>query len=428
MKYAFAIDCKSQEVESVNQQGRTEHVSANSLPCSYKEAPYLWRHSLHSICSRVAMFPPQLVHYFIQKYTEPGDVVADLWAGVGTTPLQGCLTGRVGIGNDISPEAYVVMRAKLDPPRLYELMEYLGQLRSRIIPYCTVAPDKLGLELGVREYYHPNVLKELLGIRRVLRNDAEKEGRKGRLAIFVQALMLGILHGDRPESISLPLDSAKATSLRHIAAKQKASPAKYAARYKNVVDSLFFKAAKVFRDYVPEYSGRALNFEALKARLGLKAQLFVTSPPYLDVHTYAYDNRIRLWYLGIDYRTLRNKLFNTGSVTSYLTYVITGLKRMEEMLETNGACVLVIGDVKRDYEKPRTLMLGELVARQWLDTENEKMRLTRVVVDRIEVRRKRYFNLRNQDGIKTERILEFRKSRSIMREPRINWSRNNGGG
>src|SRR3990170_367510 len=93
------------------------HVRASSLPCSYKRASYLWRHSLHSLCSRVAMFPPQLVHYFIRKHTLPGDIVADLWAGVGTVSLEACLTGRFGIGNDVSPEAYTIIRAKLDPPR-----------------------------------------------------------------------------------------------------------------------------------------------------------------------------------------------------------------------------------------------------------------------------------------------------------------------
>ncbi|MGE5485305.1 MAG: DNA methyltransferase [Ignavibacteriales bacterium] len=71
---------------------------------------------LHSICSYMAMFPPSIPRYFIEKCTQPGDLVLDPFAGRGTTPLEACLTGRIGIGNDLNPLAYCLTRAKVQIP------------------------------------------------------------------------------------------------------------------------------------------------------------------------------------------------------------------------------------------------------------------------------------------------------------------------
>src|SRR6266849_9032813 len=56
--------------------------------------------SLHEISYR-ACFKPQLPRFFIERLTEPGDVVYDPFMGRGTTPVEAALLDRVPFGCDI---------------------------------------------------------------------------------------------------------------------------------------------------------------------------------------------------------------------------------------------------------------------------------------------------------------------------------------
>src|ERR1035437_78928 len=82
----------------------------------WKDQQRLWAHSFHPMCSYLASFPASLVHAFIARYSRPGDVVLDPFSGRGTTPLQACAEGRIGVGNDLNPFAHILTAAKVDPP------------------------------------------------------------------------------------------------------------------------------------------------------------------------------------------------------------------------------------------------------------------------------------------------------------------------
>ena len=69
----------------------------------WKVQSRLWGHAYHPMCSYLASFPAALAHAFIARYTRPGDVVLDPFSGRGTTPLQACAEGRIGVGNDLDP-------------------------------------------------------------------------------------------------------------------------------------------------------------------------------------------------------------------------------------------------------------------------------------------------------------------------------------
>jgi len=61
-----------------------------------------WGHSFHPMCSYMAMFPPRIPHYFIQKFTRRGDVVLDPFNGAGTTCVAAKKLNRNYLGIDIS--------------------------------------------------------------------------------------------------------------------------------------------------------------------------------------------------------------------------------------------------------------------------------------------------------------------------------------
>src|SRR6185312_15906805 len=87
-----------------------------------------WGHSMHSMCSYQGMFPAKVVHYFLQRYSQPGDVVLDPFSGRGTTALQARVEDRRAISNDLNPLAYVLSRAKTDPPSWESVQSFLDSL------------------------------------------------------------------------------------------------------------------------------------------------------------------------------------------------------------------------------------------------------------------------------------------------------------
>ena len=89
-----------------------------------------WGHSMHTMCSYHGMFPAKVAHHFIQRYSRPGEVVLDPFSGRGTTPLQARVEGRKAVCNDLSPLAYVLSRAKTDPPTWDEANGFLDELET----------------------------------------------------------------------------------------------------------------------------------------------------------------------------------------------------------------------------------------------------------------------------------------------------------
>ncbi len=99
------------------------------IEADWKDRARLWGHAFHPMCSYLASFPAALAHAFIARYSRPGDVVLDPFAGRGTVPLQACVEGRLGVGNDLNPFAHVLTAAKVDPPTAGEAAARLARLR-----------------------------------------------------------------------------------------------------------------------------------------------------------------------------------------------------------------------------------------------------------------------------------------------------------
>jgi len=71
-----------------------------------------WTHGYHRY---PAKFLPNLVKKIIEDYTQPTDLVADFFAGCGTTLVEAKVHGRQSIGVDINPVAELITKAKINP-------------------------------------------------------------------------------------------------------------------------------------------------------------------------------------------------------------------------------------------------------------------------------------------------------------------------
>src|SRR4029079_11616572 len=104
-------------------------LPAIGIAPEWKAQQRVWGHSFHPMCSYLASFPAPLTHAFIARYSRPGDVVLDPFSGRGTTPLQACAEGRIGVGNALTPIAHLLTAAKVEPATRPAAMTRLAALR-----------------------------------------------------------------------------------------------------------------------------------------------------------------------------------------------------------------------------------------------------------------------------------------------------------
>lgn len=263
----------------------------------YKEAPYSgrnWGHPWHSLCSYHGKLKPAIAHFLVEQFTEPGDVVVDPLSGVGTIPLEACLQGRIGIGNDLSELAYCVTKAKVEKANLEDCMEVISQLQTYIeanknsddIVAQIQKYSDFGYNGKLPDYFHEDTYKEILTARSYF---VPKINTMSSAEAMVFSCFLHVLHGNRPYALSRnshPLTPYAPTG-EFI--------------YKNVVEHITDKLTASYRKgefdhYLP---GKAIlgDYQDL-SRCGIHADAVISSPPFADSIRFYMQNWMRLWLCG----------------------------------------------------------------------------------------------------------------------------------
>lgn len=91
-----------------------------------------WTHGYHRY---PAKFLPNIVKKIIEKHTNVGDTVADLFAGCGTTLVEAKIHGRKSIGVDINPVAQLITSVKTNPINPETLSIVFSILKLRLNQY-----------------------------------------------------------------------------------------------------------------------------------------------------------------------------------------------------------------------------------------------------------------------------------------------------
>jgi hypothetical protein len=389
----------------------------SELPRLWHAAPRRWGHPLHGLCSYMAMFPPSIPHTFVRWLTEPGDVVYDPFAGRGTTPLEACLLGRIGLGADASPLAWVLSAAKVDPPSADGIHARLDELRDEMNdgPRTLPAPDH------IRMLFSSRTLRQL----KYLRQKLDLDRRTDR---FIMATLLGILHANansdgRPRGLSVSMPNTFSMAPRYVR--------RYIREHGLVAPSVdVFDALERRIDALGEVSGeftrgRAWRRDATYAPATQlrkkKAKLVFTSPPYLQAILYGKFNWIRLWMLGHEPKEVDSKLFTSSSLDKYVAFMSKVARRVRAAMRDDGYACFVIGDVR---EGEKDLNLAREVARRCFEeTDLENLG---TVVDRLPVQHKvsRIWKENRGRATKTDRILVFAgpKANRLPTLPQIDWT------
>ncbi|MFY9341016.1 MAG: DNA methyltransferase [Planctomycetota bacterium] len=256
-------------------------------------------HSLHEISYR-ACFKPSLPAFFLERLSQPGDLVLDPFMGRGTTPLEAALRDRVPCGNDVSPLSAMLLRPRLSPPAYAAIAARIDELDLR-------HDGPLADELLV--FFHPETLRALHALRaHFLAREAA--GRLDAVDAWIRMVAVNRLTGHSTGFFSVytmpPNQAVSADAQRKINERRGQTPPA-----RDVRGILKKKSQSLLADVDPPWQ-RTSALLAARAVLTTgpaaaipqlpngSVQLVVTSPPFLDVVQYAQDNWLRCWFCGID--------------------------------------------------------------------------------------------------------------------------------
>ena len=255
--------------------------------------------SLHEISYR-ACFKPQLVDFFVERLTEPGDLVYDPFMGRGTTVVEAALLDRAVAGCDVNPLSRILTRPRLAPPALKEVSERLHSFDLR-------SGD--GYRENLTVFFHPETLNRICALRCYLRK-LHAEGAMDAVDEWIEMVAVNRLTGHSRGFFSVytlpPNQAVSIDAQRKINARREQTPPA-----RDVVQLIINKSKSLLRD-CGDVTRRRLGAHAARVQLltqlssrtpeirSSSVKLVVASPPFLDVVDYASDNWLRCWFCGIE--------------------------------------------------------------------------------------------------------------------------------
>jgi hypothetical protein len=302
-----------------------------------------WGGSLHSLCSYQGKLKPAIGHFLVDWFTEPGDRVVDLMAGVGTIPLEARRLGRSAIANDLSPLAYAVATAKLLPVSESALEQELAHLAKAITdgPSLGQLESTTDVEWGlngpIRSYFHPDTLREILIAREHFRNDGFRTV-EGNLLV---ASVMHILHGNRPYALSRR--SHPVTPFKPQGDFE----------YRSLLDRLSARLSRVVPELISlaETMPPGESFHGDFRHLELSdVDAVITSPPFAKSLRFWSSNWMRLWFAGWeppDFKIEPARYVETEQRKSYEVYSDFA-EKAASMLKPDGLLVLHLGETRTE--------------------------------------------------------------------------------
>ncbi|NET43978.1 DNA methyltransferase [Okeania sp. SIO2B3] len=367
----------------------------------------------HRLHPYPAKFIPQIPHQLIQELSQPGEIVADIFCGSGTTLVEALTQKRHTIGIDANPIACLISEAKTtcfnteDKALLNSLVKRTENLSQSI--YINTKSPLLNTEKftsyaarpnhkAISFWFEPFVVEELAEILNWCQQLSTKSSRKIALTAF--------------SSIVVTV-SKQDSDTRYVRRQKKIFPGDTCKR--------FTKALKEAIVSVSEFTNQVeanLNCQVNCANLLTKpdigdVDLVVCSPPYPNAYSYHLYHMTRMIWLGMNqpkfkqeeigsHRKYSSKSSKGATIETFRSEMETIFEWLGEHLKFNRYACFVVGDSLIKGKKISNVDLISEVAKDYGFSEIK--RIHRQMQDR-----KKYFNPAI-GRIKTEQILILQNS------------------
>lgn len=312
------------------------------------ETGYL-THALHPY---PAKFIPQIPRALIQGLSRPGDTVADIFCGSGTTLVEALLQGRNAVGVDANPLACLISEAKtarLSRVDLDALVDLISTIDMRARSLAESQADLFGQVVSpnrempdseaIRFWFPSHVIRELAEIRSSL------SGLPPRATALAKVCFSSII-------VAV---SRQDSDTRYVRREKDIEPGDTLRRFTRALKEGLTAAKECGELLGPDLSCRVIHADVLSDPDIGQLDLVVSSPPYPNAYSYHLYHMTRMLWLGMDQPT-----FKTREIGSHRKYSRTGpngatagtfkaeLERVFAWLyghiRPRGHCCFVIGD------------------------------------------------------------------------------------
>lgn len=375
-------------------------------------------HSLHYIGPYSGSFPPELVHYFLFKYSDPNDVVLDPFSGRGTTSLQAVLNNRATVANDTNPLAYTYTFSKLFPIDSQHVEKFLENVPFD--DYSLIKPLDEDKKYELLSYFHEDTLNEIQILKDYLLNHKSIE------STFIQSLLVGTLCGNRISNLSVTMSALICFSsnyMRSWSLKNQIFP-----EHREVKPRLISKAERLEKDGI-KFRKDSIVLQEDATNLSIEdnsIDCIITSPPYFNVINYAYDNRLRLWTLGYDHKAVQKNLCQTASIPKYTAFIDGSISEMYRVLKDDAWAIIVVGDVKKREVKSNKffyLNTAEIIASV---AQKHGFTVEKIINDALPEEKGtcgRATSITDKISVKLDRCVVLKKGNAEERNHEINWNK-----
>jgi adenine-specific DNA methylase len=307
-------------------------------------------HNLHEIAYR-ACFKPSLPKFFIEKYTQPGQLVYDPFSGRGTTIIEAALLGRQVIANDVNPISAILSGGRLHIPELTVLDERLRHILAQ-----PIRKEKHALSM----FYHRNTLEEILHLRQWLQQ-RRAAGTEDAVDKWIRMVATNRLTGHSPGFFSvytLPPNQAVSPDRQILINKKRDQKPEY----RDVHALIMKKSRNLIKDldadtrkHLQQAAATAVllngDAAATKQIKQNSVALIVTSPPFLDVVQYAKDNWLRCWFNDIDVHEIAQHITMSRTVDAWVEKMQVVFHELFRITSKGGHVAFETGEIH--YGKTR---------------------------------------------------------------------------
>ena len=293
--------------------------------------------NLHEISYR-ACYKPQLPSFFIDLFTEPGDVVYDPFAGRGTTLIEAALLNRNIISNDVNPLSRILIESRLNIPTIQQIEERLNQIHFN--------ESKADIDLSM--FYHRDTESEIV----CLKNDLDTSNSVDNWIKMVSTTRLTGHSAGFFSGYTLPPNQAT-TQKGQLLINQRLD---ISPPYKDTKSIILKKSRTLQRNLNPSIVkqlfdvGQKAIFSSKDSKNTFhipnkSVKLTVTSPPFLNIVRYATDNWLRCWFNSIDAEQVEKKIISCRTVQQWSETMSFVFDELYRITSPGGWVAFEVGEV-----------------------------------------------------------------------------------
>lgn len=292
-------------------------------------------HSLQNAFAHDLAWQPMIAKFLIERFSQPGNHVVDMWCGTGHTALEALQLKRNFSGFTRFAALRRLAMARLSPADIAEVA-----LRIQLINLKRPI-DIRGFTAPFNLFFDVETFCELVNLRSTVSGNSERVDR------FVQFIVASILHGHTVGHLS-------AYTSPHVGLTQDAQAQLNRKRgevpsYRALAPRVLKKAAGLLQDGIPSVLERGevnasvslgdpRNLHGLSTGAAQLALLAPEQPGFLE---HGVRSWLRSWWLGVDQEQVVSK--EVQSIDAWSDYTSEVLLEAARVVARGGRAVVRVG-------------------------------------------------------------------------------------